>query len=118
MGPWPSWARVRRTEVRTDWASAPAQVRLPPHTLRLTMAGRQRRLVPLVDGVRRGRLAVGVRAMLLPRFAARFLGVRPRPSGFTERCRLTFPLATDLLQKRLQLCDLLFQLVDRRLQLS
>ena len=34
------WRAVRTTLVRTCWVSAPLRVRLPPHTLRMTTAGR------------------------------------------------------------------------------
>ena len=36
----PRWRAVRTTLARTCWVSAPWRVRLPPHTLRMTTAGR------------------------------------------------------------------------------
>lgn len=39
-GSYPRWARVTRSEVSTACEPAPIHVRFPPHTLRLTTAGR------------------------------------------------------------------------------
>ena len=40
MASTPCWDAVRSTLIIRPWVSAPRQVRLPPHTLRLTTAGR------------------------------------------------------------------------------
>ena len=51
------WRAVRTTLARTCWVSAPLRVRLPPHTLRVTTAGRMacsaRQLVASTDGSHR-----------------------------------------------------------------
>ena len=51
------WRAVRTTLARTCWVSAPLRVRLPPHTLRMTTAGRMacsaRQLVASTDGSHR-----------------------------------------------------------------
>ena len=55
----PRWRAVRTTLDSTCWVSAPRRVRLPPHTLRMTTAGRiacsARQLVASIDGSRRKR---------------------------------------------------------------
>lgn len=40
MASTPCWPAVRSTVITRPWVAAPRQVRLPPHTLRLTTAGR------------------------------------------------------------------------------
>ena len=52
----PRWRAVRTTLARTCWVSAPWRVRLPPHTLRMTTAGRMAGLSHATRGPR------GVRA--------------------------------------------------------
>ena len=55
------WRAVRTTLASTCWVSAPRRVRLPPHTLRVTTAGRMacsaRQLVASMDGSQRKRHA-------------------------------------------------------------
>ena len=59
----PRWRAVRTTLDSTCWVSAPRRVRLPPHTLRMTTAGRiacsARQLVASIDGSRRKRNTAG-----------------------------------------------------------
>ena len=58
------WRAVRTTLASTCWVSAPRRVRLPPHTLRVTTAGRMacsaRQLVASIDGSHKKRNTAGV----------------------------------------------------------